>query len=152
MIFFWPCYLFKQSGVCGCEKGYTEVMTSHGFLDYCTRTPGVDHSKKADVKTNSGRLKPRPSQANDLFSEWTLQPVGPGTEMEIISTDQEAWLQLLPELPLKLSLHCSSRINGPKEIDHYDNVFTGLIIIGTGGKNTKLDHKAAKKIVTRSLN
>ncbi|XP_047227142.1 thrombospondin type-1 domain-containing protein 7B isoform X3 [Girardinichthys multiradiatus] len=64
------------SGVCGCEKGYTEVMTSHGFLDYCTRTPGVDNSKKADVKTNSGRLKPRPSQANDLFSEWTLRPIG----------------------------------------------------------------------------
>ncbi|MED6280936.1 hypothetical protein CHARACLAT_016142 [Characodon lateralis] len=51
-------------------------MTSHGFLDYCTRTPGVDNSKKADVKTNSGRLKPRPSQANDLFSEWTLRPIG----------------------------------------------------------------------------
>uniref|UniRef100_A0A3B5A609 Thrombospondin type 1 domain containing 7B n=1 Tax=Stegastes partitus TaxID=144197 RepID=A0A3B5A609_9TELE len=67
-----------QSGVCGCEKGYTEVMTTHGFLDYCTRTPGVDNNKKADVKTNSGRLKPGPSQAKDLFSEWTLRPVGPG--------------------------------------------------------------------------
>ncbi|XP_034041977.1 thrombospondin type-1 domain-containing protein 7B [Thalassophryne amazonica] len=65
------------SGVCGCEKGYTEVMTTDGFLDYCTRTPGVDNSKKADVKTNSGRLKPGPSQAQDLFSEWTLRPVGP---------------------------------------------------------------------------
>lgn len=75
-----------QSGVCGCEKGYTEVMTTHGFLDYCTRTPGVDTNKKADVKTNSGRLKPGPSKAQDLFSEWTLRPVGPGTEMEIIFT------------------------------------------------------------------
>uniref|UniRef100_A0A672IR05 Thrombospondin type-1 domain-containing protein 7A n=1 Tax=Salarias fasciatus TaxID=181472 RepID=A0A672IR05_SALFA len=74
------------SGVCGCEKGYTEVMTTHGFLDYCTRTPGVDNNKKADVKTNSGRLKPGPSQARDLFTEWTLRPVGPGTEMEIIQT------------------------------------------------------------------
>lgn len=74
--------VFLQSGVCGCEKGYTEVMTTHGFLDYCTRTPGVDSNKKADVKTNSGRLKPGPSQAQDLFSEWTLRPVGPGTEME----------------------------------------------------------------------
>uniref|UniRef100_A0A3B4YAH4 Thrombospondin type-1 domain-containing protein 7A n=1 Tax=Seriola lalandi dorsalis TaxID=1841481 RepID=A0A3B4YAH4_SERLL len=67
-----------QSGVCGCEKGYTEVMTTHGFLDYCTRTPGVDNNKKADVKTNSGRLKPGPTQAQDLFTEWTLRPVGPG--------------------------------------------------------------------------
>lgn len=67
-----------QSGVCGCERGYTEVMTTHGFLDYCTRTPGVDSSKKADVKTNSGRSKARPSQGQDLFNEWTLRPIGPG--------------------------------------------------------------------------
>lgn len=74
--------LSMQSGVCGCEKGYTEVMTTHGFLDYCTRTPGVESNKKADVKTNSGRLKPRPPQGQDLFNKWTLQPVGPGTEQE----------------------------------------------------------------------
>ncbi|XP_023806239.1 thrombospondin type-1 domain-containing protein 7B isoform X2 [Oryzias latipes] len=71
------------SGVCGCERGYTEVMTSHGFLDYCTRTPGFDNNKKADVKTTSGRLKPRPSQANDLFSEWTLRPVGPDGRVKL---------------------------------------------------------------------
>ncbi|KAF0026331.1 hypothetical protein F2P81_021068 [Scophthalmus maximus] len=71
------------SGVCGCEKGYTEVMTTHGFLDYCTRTPGVDSNKKADVKTNSGRLKPGPSQAQDLFSEWTLRPVGPDGRVKL---------------------------------------------------------------------
>lgn len=86
-----------QSGVCGCEKGYTEVMTTHGFLDYCTRTPGVDNNKKADVKTNSGRLKPGPSQAQDLFSEWTLRPVGPGTEMEIIVIT--AWPACLRSFP-----------------------------------------------------
>lgn len=96
---------FTQSGVCGCEKGYTEVMTSHGFLDYCTRTPGVDHSKKADVKTNSGRLKPRPSQANDLFSEWTLRPVGPGIEMEIIFIDQSAWMTLFMVLKIPVFVH-----------------------------------------------
>lgn len=86
-----------QSGVCGCEKGYTEVMTTHGFLDYCTRTPGVDTNKKADVKTSSGRLKPGPSQAQDLFNEWTLRPVGPGTENEIIFT---AWAQIIPVCPV----------------------------------------------------
>lgn len=53
-------------------------MTTHGFLDYCTRTPGLDSSKKADVKTNSGRSKARPSQGQDLFNEWTLRPIGPG--------------------------------------------------------------------------
>ncbi|KAM8857281.1 thrombospondin type-1 domain-containing protein 7B isoform 1-T2 [Synchiropus picturatus] len=71
------------SGVCGCEKGYIEVMTTHGFLDYCTRTPGVDNSKKADVKTNSGRFKPGPSKAQDLFTEWTLRPVGPDGRVKL---------------------------------------------------------------------
>ncbi|XP_052004347.1 thrombospondin type-1 domain-containing protein 7B-like [Xyrauchen texanus] len=66
----------KQSGVCGCEKGYTEVMTTHGFLDYCTKTPGSDN-KKADVKTSSGRLKPGTTQIQDFFGEWSLQPLGP---------------------------------------------------------------------------
>jgi len=66
-----------QSGVCGCEKGYTEVMTTHGFLDYCTKTPGADN-KKADVKTSSGRLKPGTTQMQDFFGEWSLQPLGPG--------------------------------------------------------------------------
>lgn len=80
-----------QSGVCGCERGYTEVMTTHGFLDYCTRTPGVDSSKKADVKTNSGRSKPRPSQGQNLFSEWTLRPLGPGTEMVFTDWRQRVW-------------------------------------------------------------
>lgn len=96
-----------QSGVCGCEKGYTEVMTTHGFLDYCTRTPGVDGNKKADVKTNSGRLKPGPSQAKDLFSEWTLRPVGPGTEMEIIRTSRPACLGFFLPLngPLQFQNH-----------------------------------------------
>ncbi|KAK7939999.1 hypothetical protein WMY93_003325 [Mugilogobius chulae] len=71
------------SGVCGCERGYTEVMSSHGFLDYCTRTPGVDSYKKADVKTSSGRLRPGPAQAQDVFSEWTLRPVGPDGRVKI---------------------------------------------------------------------
>uniref|UniRef100_A0A674ML26 Thrombospondin type-1 domain-containing protein 7A n=1 Tax=Takifugu rubripes TaxID=31033 RepID=A0A674ML26_TAKRU len=71
------------TGVCGCERGYTEVMTTHGFLDYCTRTPGVDSSKKADVKTTSGRSKARPSQGQDLFNEWTLRPIGPDGRVKL---------------------------------------------------------------------
>ncbi|CAJ1071311.1 thrombospondin type-1 domain-containing protein 7B [Xyrichtys novacula] len=71
------------SRVCGCEKGYTEVMSMHGFLDYCTRTPGMDNNKKADVKTNTGRLKPGPSQAEDHFREWTLRPVGPDGRIKL---------------------------------------------------------------------
>uniref|UniRef100_A0A3Q4ARY6 Thrombospondin type-1 domain-containing protein 7A n=1 Tax=Mola mola TaxID=94237 RepID=A0A3Q4ARY6_MOLML len=90
-----------SSGVCGCEKGYTEVMTTHGFLDYCTRTPGVESNKKADVKTSSGRLKPGPSQAQDLFNKWTLRPIGPGTEVEIIFTSTKTSCPP-PQKPLTL--------------------------------------------------
>ncbi|KAG9340807.1 hypothetical protein JZ751_019998, partial [Albula glossodonta] len=77
-----PFSYCTQSGVCGCERGYTEVMTTHGFLDYCTKTPGADN-KKADVKTNSGRLKPGTSQVKDFFSEWSLQPVGPDGRIKL---------------------------------------------------------------------
>ncbi|MBN3300954.1 THS7B protein, partial [Amia calva] len=65
-----------QSGVCGCEKGYTEVMTAYGFLDYCTKTPGADN-KKADVKTSAGKFKPGTSKIQDFFKEWSIQPFGP---------------------------------------------------------------------------
>ncbi|XP_062861779.1 thrombospondin type-1 domain-containing protein 7B, partial [Trichomycterus rosablanca] len=68
----------KQSGVCGCEKGYTEVMNTHGFLDYCTRNPGgAGDTRKADVKSSSGRVKPGPSQIHDFFGEWSLQVISP---------------------------------------------------------------------------
>ncbi|XP_076158659.1 thrombospondin type-1 domain-containing protein 7B [Alosa pseudoharengus] len=71
-----PFSFCTQSGVCGCEKGFTEVMTSHGFLDYCTRTPGPDH-KKADVKTGSGQARPGRTQSQNPLREWALQAVGP---------------------------------------------------------------------------
>ncbi|XP_064167589.1 thrombospondin type-1 domain-containing protein 7B isoform X1 [Anguilla rostrata] len=77
-----PFSYCTQSGVCGCERGYTEVMTTHGFLDYCTKTPGADN-KKADVKTSSGRLKPDTSQIHNFFKEWSLQPVGPDGRIKL---------------------------------------------------------------------
>lgn len=64
-----------QSGMCGCEKGFTEVMTTNGFLDYCTKTPGSDY-KKANVKRSGGRLR-RMHKQNES-KPWTLQPLGPG--------------------------------------------------------------------------
>ncbi|RXM29521.1 Thrombospondin type-1 domain-containing protein 7B [Acipenser ruthenus] len=66
-----------QSGVCGCDKGYVEVMTAYGFLDYCTKIPGPDN-KKADVKTSAGKLKPGTSTIQDFLKEWSIQPFGPG--------------------------------------------------------------------------
>uniref|UniRef100_A0A673GL56 Thrombospondin type-1 domain-containing protein 7A n=1 Tax=Sinocyclocheilus rhinocerous TaxID=307959 RepID=A0A673GL56_9TELE len=73
-----PFSFCTQNGVCGCEKGFTEVMTSHGFLDYCTRIPGLDH-KKADVKTTAGRLRPEHARNKNHIKDWALQPLGPGT-------------------------------------------------------------------------
>ncbi|XP_051957566.1 thrombospondin type-1 domain-containing protein 7B [Xyrauchen texanus] len=70
-----PFSFCTQSAVCACEKGFTEVMTSHGFLDYCTRSPGSDQ-KKADVKTSAGRLRPEHIQNTNPLKDWTLQPLG----------------------------------------------------------------------------
>uniref|UniRef100_A0A672S4D2 Thrombospondin type-1 domain-containing protein 7A n=1 Tax=Sinocyclocheilus grahami TaxID=75366 RepID=A0A672S4D2_SINGR len=69
-----PFSFCTQNGVCGCEKGFMEVMTSHGFLDYCTRTPGLDH-KKEDVKTTAGR--PEHAWNKNHIQDWALQPLGP---------------------------------------------------------------------------
>ncbi|XP_030627616.1 thrombospondin type-1 domain-containing protein 7B [Chanos chanos] len=71
-----PFSFCTQNGVCGCERGFTEVMTSHGFLDYCTRTPGSD-SKKADVKKSTGHLRPRKVWHSNRVRNWPLQPLGP---------------------------------------------------------------------------
>ncbi len=101
------CCLF-QSGVCGCEKGYTEVMSTHGFLDYCTKTPGADN-KKADVKTSSGRLKPGTTQIQDFFGEWSLQPLGPGIwdadeDQADVSLSYSSIAGRLYETPVELGL------------------------------------------------
>uniref|UniRef100_A0A8C2JGW2 Thrombospondin type-1 domain-containing protein 7A n=1 Tax=Cyprinus carpio TaxID=7962 RepID=A0A8C2JGW2_CYPCA len=72
-----PFSFCTQNGVCGCEKGFTEVMTSHGFLDYCTRTPGLDH-KKVDVKTTAGRLRPE-----HHIQDWALKPLGPDGRVKL---------------------------------------------------------------------
>lgn len=67
-----------QGGVCGCEKGYTEIMRSNGFLDYCMKIPGSE-DKKAHVKNLSGKNRPMNSKIHDIFKGWSLQPLDPGT-------------------------------------------------------------------------
>ncbi|XP_039613314.1 thrombospondin type-1 domain-containing protein 7B isoform X2 [Polypterus senegalus] len=71
-----------QNGVCGCDKGYIEVMTVYGFLDYCTKIPGSDN-KKADVKTSVGKFKPGTSQIQDFFRDWPFHPFGPDGRIKI---------------------------------------------------------------------
>nr|XP_054113645.1 thrombospondin type-1 domain-containing protein 7B isoform X2 [Callithrix jacchus] len=71
-----PFSYCTQGGVCGCEKGYTEIMRSNGFLDYCMKVPGSE-DKKADVKNLSGKNRPVNSKIHDIFKGWSLQPLDP---------------------------------------------------------------------------
>lgn len=71
----------SQRGVCGCERGYTEVMRSNGLLDYCVKVPGLE-DKKADVKNIAGKNKPVNSKMHDIFKGWSIQPFNPGEKLK----------------------------------------------------------------------
>ncbi|XP_015490887.1 thrombospondin type-1 domain-containing protein 7B [Parus major] len=77
-----PFSYCTQRGVCGCERGYTEVMRSNGFLDYCVKVPGLE-DKKADVKTIAGKNKPVNSKMHDIFKGWSIQPFNPDGKLKI---------------------------------------------------------------------
>ncbi|KAF3833454.1 hypothetical protein F7725_024658 [Dissostichus mawsoni] len=72
-----------QAGVCGCEDGYTEVMTSDGVLDQCTVIPVLEiptaGDNRADVKTIRGfnPTLPEASSPGRGGRTWFLQPFGP---------------------------------------------------------------------------
>lgn len=73
-----------QAGVCGCEDGYTEVMTSDGLLDQCTVIPMLEFptagDNRADVKTIRAfnPTQPAASAPGRAGRTWFLQPFGPG--------------------------------------------------------------------------
>ncbi|XP_041329117.1 thrombospondin type-1 domain-containing protein 7B [Pyrgilauda ruficollis] len=77
-----PFSYCTQRGVCGCERGYTEVMRSNGLLDYCVKVPGLE-DKKADVKTIAGKNKPVNSKMHDIFKGWSIQPFNPDGKLKI---------------------------------------------------------------------
>ncbi|XP_004626441.1 thrombospondin type-1 domain-containing protein 7B [Octodon degus] len=77
-----PFSYCTQGGVCGCEKGYTEIMRSNGFLDYCMKVPGSE-DKKADVKNLSGKNRPVNSKIHDIFKGWSLQLLDPDGRVKI---------------------------------------------------------------------
>ncbi|XP_054555669.1 thrombospondin type-1 domain-containing protein 7B isoform X1 [Talpa occidentalis] len=77
-----PFSYCTQGGVCGCEKGYTEILRSNGFLDYCMKVPGSE-DKKADVKNLSGKNRPVNSKIHDIFKGWSLQPLEPDGRVKI---------------------------------------------------------------------
>ena len=77
--------LVLQAGVCGCEEGYTEVMSSDGELDQCTVIPVLEiptaGDNRADVKTIRAvsPTQPSSSQPGRAGRTWFLQPFSPGT-------------------------------------------------------------------------
>lgn len=79
-------FFFRQPGVCGCEEGYTEVMTSDGLLDQCTVIPVLEiptaGDNKADVKTIRGfnPTQPAVGPPGRVGRTWFLQPFGPGNQ------------------------------------------------------------------------
>uniref|UniRef100_A0A8D2MJ59 Thrombospondin type-1 domain-containing protein 7A n=1 Tax=Zonotrichia albicollis TaxID=44394 RepID=A0A8D2MJ59_ZONAL len=82
-----PCrkpfsYCTQVTALCGCERGYTEVMRSNGLLDYCVKVPGLE-DKKADVKTIAGKNKPVNSKMHDIFKGWSIQPFNPDGKLKI---------------------------------------------------------------------
>ncbi|XP_054033191.1 thrombospondin type-1 domain-containing protein 7B [Dryobates pubescens] len=77
-----PFSYCTQRGVCGCERGYTEIMRSNGVLDYCMKVPGLE-DKKADVKTIAGKNKPVNSKMHDIFKGWSIQPFNPDGKLKM---------------------------------------------------------------------
>uniref|UniRef100_A0A4W4HJ75 Thrombospondin type-1 domain-containing protein 7A n=1 Tax=Electrophorus electricus TaxID=8005 RepID=A0A4W4HJ75_ELEEL len=77
-----------QAGMCGCEEGYTEVMTSNGVLDQCTVIPVLEiptaGDSKADVKTIRAisPTQPNASLPGRSSRTWFLQPFGPDGKLK----------------------------------------------------------------------
>uniref|UniRef100_A0A6I8P9R6 Complement component C9 n=1 Tax=Ornithorhynchus anatinus TaxID=9258 RepID=A0A6I8P9R6_ORNAN len=69
-----PFSYCTQNGVCGCKPGYTEILRSNGFLDYCLKVSSSG-DRKADVKTSTAKNKPVNSKIRDIFRTWSLHPV-----------------------------------------------------------------------------
>ncbi|TMS18078.1 Thrombospondin type-1 domain-containing protein 7A [Larimichthys crocea] len=83
-----PRSLCTEAGVCGCEEGYTEVMTSDGLLDQCTVIPVLEiptaGDNKADVKTIRAfsPTQPEASTPGRAGRTWFLQPFGPDGKLK----------------------------------------------------------------------
>ncbi|XP_053326814.1 thrombospondin type-1 domain-containing protein 7B [Spea bombifrons] len=77
-----PFSYCMQSGVCGCQQGYTEIMRSNGYLDYCLKVPGTE-SKKADVKKIVEKSRHTNSKIPDIFKGWSIQPFDPDGRLKL---------------------------------------------------------------------
>uniref|UniRef100_A0A803WA16 Thrombospondin type-1 domain-containing protein 7A n=1 Tax=Ficedula albicollis TaxID=59894 RepID=A0A803WA16_FICAL len=108
-----PFSYCTQRGVCGCERGYTEVMRSNGLLDYCVKVPGLE-DKKADVKTIAGKNKPVNSKMHDIFKGWSIQPFNPDGKLKV-------WVYGVSAGGFFIILVCFY-LNNPKYIQKSQNI------------------------------
>ncbi|KAM6958811.1 LOW QUALITY PROTEIN: thrombospondin type-1 domain-containing protein 7A [Aplochiton taeniatus] len=82
-----PRSVCTEAGVCGCEEGYTEVMTSDGLLDQCTVIPVLEiptaGDNRADVKTIRA-VSPTltAGQPGRAGRTWFLQPFSPDGKLK----------------------------------------------------------------------
>ncbi|XP_027727807.1 thrombospondin type-1 domain-containing protein 7A [Vombatus ursinus] len=72
----------SETRACGCEEGYTEVMSSDGTLEQCTVIPVVViptvEDQNGDVKTSRAVHPTQPStNPSGRGRTWFLQPFGP---------------------------------------------------------------------------
>uniref|UniRef100_A0A8C2WQS4 Thrombospondin type-1 domain-containing protein 7A n=1 Tax=Cyclopterus lumpus TaxID=8103 RepID=A0A8C2WQS4_CYCLU len=83
-----PRSLCTETGVCGCEEGYTEVVRSDGLLDQCTVIPVLEiptaGDNRADVKTIRAfnPTQPEASSPGRAGRTWFLQPFGPDGKLK----------------------------------------------------------------------
>ncbi|XP_063042222.1 thrombospondin type-1 domain-containing protein 7A [Engraulis encrasicolus] len=83
-----PRSVCTEAGICGCEDGYTEVMTSDGLLDQCTLIPVLEiptaGDSKADVKTIRALSPTLPTSNKPARAgrTWFLQPFGPDGKLK----------------------------------------------------------------------
>uniref|UniRef100_A0A8C6LSW7 Thrombospondin type-1 domain-containing protein 7A n=1 Tax=Nothobranchius furzeri TaxID=105023 RepID=A0A8C6LSW7_NOTFU len=88
-----PCLMPKsfctKAGVCMCEEGYTEVLSSAGELNQCTPIPILEiptaGDKKGDVKTSRAINPTLPTtiQPGRSGRTWYLQPYGPDGKLKM---------------------------------------------------------------------
>uniref|UniRef100_A0A672S6X1 Thrombospondin type-1 domain-containing protein 7A n=1 Tax=Sinocyclocheilus grahami TaxID=75366 RepID=A0A672S6X1_SINGR len=83
-----PQSFCSEEGVCMCEEGYTEVLTTEGMLEQCTPIPVLEIptavDKKADVKTSRAINPTLPTtvQPGRTGRTWYLQPFGPDGKLK----------------------------------------------------------------------
>uniref|UniRef100_A0A1A7X5A7 Thrombospondin type-1 domain-containing protein 7A n=2 Tax=Iconisemion striatum TaxID=60296 RepID=A0A1A7X5A7_9TELE len=88
-----PCLMPKsfctEAGVCMCEEGFTEVLSSAGELNQCTPIPILEiptaGDKKGDVKTSRAINPTLPTtiQPGRTGRTWYLQPYGPDGKLKM---------------------------------------------------------------------